>query len=166
MLTIRTTERGDLASVLALYRAVAETPGGLARLSSEVDEDYVRSFLDRALKDGLSLVALNDRGHLVGEIHGYRPGLYCFSHVLSELTIAVSPDAQGSGVGRQLFEGFMEAVVAWPEITRVELIARESNDRAIRFYESLGFSVEGRLEGRIRNVDGSFEADVPMAWRR
>jgi GNAT superfamily N-acetyltransferase len=47
---------------------------------------------------------------IAGEIHAYSPGLYCFSHVLSELTIAVSRDAQGGGVGRQLFATLMAEV--------------------------------------------------------
>jgi ribosomal protein S18 acetylase RimI-like enzyme len=54
----------------------------------------------------------------------------------------------------------------YPHIKRVELIARESNEEAIRFYESLGFSVEGKMKSRIRNVDGTLEADIPMAWIR
>jgi ribosomal protein S18 acetylase RimI-like enzyme len=48
----------------------------------------------------------------------------------------------------------------------VELIARESNAKAIAFYQSLGFVIEGRFERRIRNPDGSLEADIPMAWLR
>ena len=53
-----------------------------------------------------------------------------------------------------------------PDITRVELIVRQSNDRALRFYESLGFQREGELRLRIRNPDGSLDADIPMAWIR
>ena len=34
---------------------------------------------------------------------------------------------------------------------------------AINFYESLGFLREGKLAGRILNVDGSVECDIPMA---
>ena len=52
------------------------------------------------------------------------------------------------------------------DIHRIELMARESNGRAISLYRSLGFRIEGRLEGRIRGTDGQFEADLPMAWRR
>jgi ribosomal protein S18 acetylase RimI-like enzyme len=36
-----------------------------------------------------------------------------------------------------------------PEVQRAELIARESNIRALAFYEKLGFRVEGRLKKRI-----------------
>ncbi len=164
--TIRPTVAGDQPAIVQLYRSVAAEPGGLARLQWEVDEHYVADFLGAASERGLSLVVETD-GRIVGEIHAYSPKLFCFSHVLSELTIAVDPDAQGGGVGRRLFEAFMEAVrTEHPEIERVELIARESNLRAIQFYESLGFRREGTFRGRIRNLDGSVESDIPMAWLR
>jgi ribosomal protein S18 acetylase RimI-like enzyme len=51
-----------------------------------------------------------------------------------------------------------------PDILRVELIARESNSKAIQLYEKLGFKIEGRFENRISNDNNSFEADIPMAW--
>ncbi|MEM1176236.1 MAG: GNAT family N-acetyltransferase [Pseudomonadota bacterium] len=162
---IRETSAGDTDSVFALYQRVAETPGGLIRLASEVTPDYVTGFLERASTAGLSLLAFNG-DQLIGEIHAYSPQLFALSHVWSELSIAVHPDAQGRGVGRALFVDFMRRVRERPEIDRVELIARESNQRAIEFYESLGFQREGRFDRRIRNVDHSVEADIPMAWLR
>jgi len=140
----------------------------LARLAEEISRDYVYDFLDKAHRHGLGLVNLAEDGEtILGEIHSYSPALFCFSHVLSDLTICVSPRAQGQGTGRALFEALMQSVIQTrPEFTRVELIVRESNRRAIALYQSLGFVVEGKFAGRIKNVDGSFEADIPMAWNR
>ena len=45
-------------------------------------------------------------------------------------------------------------------------LVRGSKRKAIAFYESLGFVQEGKFRGRIRNLDGSLEADIPMAWTR
>ena len=162
---IRESSTQDLDAVFALYQRVAETPGGLARLVDEISPGYVSGFLERAHESGLSLVSVDD-GRIVGEIHAYSPQLYCFSHVWSELTIAVDPSAQGQGIGRALFVEFMRRVDARDGLDRVELIARESNQRAIEFYKTLGFRQEGRFEARIRNVDNSVEADIPMAWLR
>ena len=163
---IRPASAGDEESIYQLYRKVAAEPGGLARLEAEVDAHYVAGFLNAALDRGLSFVAEVD-ARIVGEIHAYSPGLFCFAHVLGELTIAVDPDTQGRGVGRQLFTAFMRTVQeAQPQVERVELIARASNLRAIQFYESLGFVREGVFRDRIRNLDGSVEADIPMAWLR
>lgn len=164
---IRPSKEDDQTSILELYRRVALVPGGLARLESEIDEDFVDAFLTPSLDDGISLLAQADDGRCIGEIHAFSPGLYCFSHIFSSLTIAVDPDVQSKGVGRRLFDGFMaELISSRPDITRVELIARESNQKAIRFYESLGFEREGEFVARIRNPDGSLESDIPMAWRR
>ena len=163
---VRPAAAGDRDAIYELYRKVASEPGGLARLVDEVDELYVAGFLSAALERGLSFVAEVD-GDLVGEIHAYAPGIFCFGHVYGDLTIAVDPAAQGAGVGRRLFERFMQVVHdERPDVQRVELIARESNLRAIQFYESLGFVREGVFHNRIRNLDGSFESDIPMAWGR
>lgn len=164
---VRPTAEADLTAVVTLYRSVAAIPGGLARLSDEVDESWVNGFLTRSREKGLSLVAQAEDGRILGEIHAVSPGLFCFSHVLTDLTIAVAPEAQGQGLGRLLFETFMRDVVeSRPDIQRVELISRESNRKAILFYESLGFRQEGEFVSRIRNLDGSLESDVPMAWMR
>jgi len=164
---IRPSEMADLDDVLVLYRRVARIPGGLARLEDEISKDYVAGFLAAAHARGLSLVAESEEGQIIGEIHAYTPGLFCFAHVLSDLTIAVDPGVQGSGLGRRLFERFMAMVRdERSDVARVELIARESNARAIRFYETLGFQQEGVFISRIRNLDGSIESDIPMAWVR
>lgn len=165
-MNIRPACESDLPKLLELYRNVAAIPGGLARLENEIDEHYIQDLWQGVQSGGISLVACE--GDLVaGEIHAMHPGIKTFAHILDKLTIAVSPACQGSGIGRRLFESFLTHVTECrPEILRVELIARESNIKALAFYKSLGFQAEGRLDKRIHNVDGSFEADIPMAWHR
>ena len=150
--------------ILRLYQKVAAIPGGLARTSAEISGGYVKDFQRKAKETGLSMIALSGMD-IVAEIHAHKLQPRVFSHVLSELTIAVHPDFQGKGVGKALFSAFLEEVAtSRPDILRVELISRESNSKAIRFYESLGFKQEGRFELRIDRGDGTFEADIPMAW--
>ena len=164
-MNIRRSQFEDQVRIWGLYQRVAAIPGGIARLEKEANRSYVARFMRSAHDRGLSLVAEDEDGRIVGEIHACSPGLYCFSHVLSDLTIVIDPARQGRGIGRQLFERFLRLVATeMPHIRRVELVARESNQAAIRFYESLGFRQEGRLTGRIQNVDGSIECDIPMGW--
>ena len=47
----------------------------------------------------------------MGEIHATRIGPRQFSHVLTELTIAVHPDIQGRGVGSRRFGALFESAV-------------------------------------------------------
>ena len=149
-------------AVLSLYRAAAAGPGGLARRPDEMDLAYVEGFLGKALAGGVTLGAW--RGEvLCGEIHASRIGPEQFAHVLSDLTVAVDPAWQGRGVGRALFAALFEAARALsPQVTRIELMAREGNIDAIRLYERLGFVIEGRFVQRVRMPDGRLEDDIAM----
>jgi len=166
--TIATGNIEDRDALIALHRTVAAVEGGLARSVAEITEEYVSHFLKKSLESGLILVARQGAGgQVIGEIHAYALGPQVFAHVLGELTIAVHPAHQGRGIGKALFTELLRRVVEErPEIRRVELIARESNQKAIALYQRLGFQIEGRLANRIRSVDGGYEADIPMAWTR
>ena len=166
---IRSATFDDLYKIIALYREVALKSGGIAREADEITEGYVRNFLEKSLGSGIILVAENssDPEELIAEVHTYTPGIKVFAHVFSDLTIVVRPGFQGKGVGKMLFGTLMEEIEKkHPEILRVELIARESNEKAIGFYESFGFKVEGRMEKRINGTIGRLEADIPMGWIR
>ncbi len=168
LIAIRAGTTGDAPAIMALYRTVAAAPGGIARSPDEVTPDYVEGFVSESLARGVLLVAeLDGLPGLAGEVHACRSELRIFSHVLGELTVAVHPAAQGQGLGRQLFVRLLDVVRReHPDVTRVELITQESNHRALRLYEAVGFKREGRLAGRIRNPDGTLDADIPLAWFR
>ena len=162
-IVIRPSTLQDAPAIRRLYRHVSAESGGLARQPEEITEDYVQHFLTRSLTQGVALVAERN-GELVAEIHVYSAGLQIFAHVLGDLTVAIDSSAQGQGLGRRLFEELLARVQAqFPQVSRVELLVRESNARAIALYEKLGFHKEGRFEGRVAGVQG-LEADIPMAW--
>jgi ribosomal protein S18 acetylase RimI-like enzyme len=165
---IRTAALDDLDKIKSLYQAVARQGDGLARREDEITDAYIQNFLEKSIEHGLILVAIHpdDPEAFIGEMHAYKPGIQVFKHVYSDLTIAVHPDFQGKKTGRTLFTIFLEEVGRnRPDIGRVELVTRESNLRAIKFYQSLGFRIEGRLEMRIRTKSGLYEADIPMGWQ-
>lgn len=156
----------DFSGIKMLYQTVARQGGGIARTEDEITDDYIRHNLDTALTRGISYVAKVDE-QIVGEIHAYPPAPQLFAHILSDLTIAVHPDFQGAGVGRAIFSALLDEVKQQrPHILRVELFVRQSNLKAIAFYQSLGFEIEGHFQQRVRRSDGNLEADIPMAWIR
>jgi ribosomal protein S18 acetylase RimI-like enzyme len=163
----RTAEFTDIPRIVKLYKAVANIPGYLARLESEMTEEYVSHFVNKSLADGLIIVCESDDDpdFLIAEVHGYKPGLKNFDHVLGEVTFLVHPDHQGKGIGRTIFMIFLEEIgTRRPDIGKVELYTGENNRKAISLYQSLGFMIEGRMEMRFRNPAGTFEADIPMGW--
>lgn len=167
--TVREGKPSDLHKIVALYKTVAARSGGIAREEDEVTEAYVMNFIEKSLKSGIILTIEDPENPelIIAEVHTYKPGIRVFSHIFSDLTIAVHPDYQGKGIGKLLFRTLLqETELKHPEIMRVELIARESNKRAIEFYKKLGFNIEGRLENRICDKTGKLEADIPMGWTR
>lgn len=163
----RTADMDDLHRLIKLYKTVARHGDGIARLEHEVTEEYVKNFILKSLKTGLIIVGEDpdDPDELIAEIHAYKPGIKVFEHVFSELTIVVHPQHQGKKIGRTIFTIFLEEIGRnRPDIGKVELIARESNMKAIALYQSLGFKIEGRLEMRIKTHEG-YEADIPMGWQ-
>ena len=163
---IRKAGPDDQPRIAALYRAVAAIPDGIARTPAEVTDAYISGFMQRAGADGIELVC-EQEGGIVAEIHASRVGIASLAHLLTDLTIAVAPSAQGQGVGRRLFQALLDEVLHnMPHITRVELYARDSNLRARALYASLGFVEEGRLRARVNNARGEPETDTIMGWLR
>ncbi|MFA9275763.1 MAG: N-acetyltransferase family protein [Candidatus Aquirickettsiella gammari] len=164
----------DFAGIKTLYQNVARQGGGIARTEDEITDDYIQHNLDTAIERGVCYVAkvgAQSGAHageqIIGEIHAYPPFPKLFAHILSDLTIAVHPDYQAIGVGRAVFTALLDEVKQHrPDICRVELFVRESNHKAIAFYHSLGFEIEGHFKQRVRRPDGDLEMDIPMAWLR
>lgn len=164
----RTADMEDLHRLIVLYKAVARTEGGIARLEHEVTEEYVKNFIQKSLATGIIIVGENpdNADELVASIHGYKAGIRVFEHVLGDVTIVVHPHFQGKKIGRTILTIFLEEIGRnRMDIGKVELIARESNVKAIQLYQSLGFLIEGRLEMRIRTTHHTYEADIPMGWQ-
>ena len=157
----------DTDAIFKLYKQVSKTKGGLARSDDEISKKYVEQFILKSLAKGVAFI-IADKLHenkIIGEIHCYKQDPKVFTHVFSDLTIAIHPDYQGKGLGKKLFETLLNYITASRrDILRVELIAAESNSRAIKMYEKLGFIIEGKFERRIATPDNKLQADIPMAW--
>ncbi|HTL10697.1 MAG TPA: GNAT family N-acetyltransferase, partial [Chitinophagaceae bacterium] len=167
MLIIRKARETDREKLYALYKAVAEKPFGIARNPQEVTEDYINHFMQEAAATGVEIVIEHptDPGQLIADIHCHKMAPAIFSHVLSDLTIAVHPDFQGKGLGKNLFTGMLDYITHYrTDIRRVELFTQESNLRALALYKSIGFVAEGRFEQRVPGANNTLEADIPMAW--
>ena len=105
----RLARAADKDAVIKLYRAVAQTIGGIAREESEITDGYVENFMLRSSSSGIELVVDHPekKNELIGKIHCYKPGPEVFRHILSDLTIVIHPQFQGKGVGKYSFNIFL-----------------------------------------------------------
>ncbi|MEM7484005.1 MAG: GNAT family N-acetyltransferase [Bacteroidota bacterium] len=157
-------EIGHEKELLNLFKKVVTIPDGIIRKRHEITANYINDFYEKSLENGLILFA-KSKNSIVGEIHAYTPSIYAFQHILTDLTIAIYPEFQGKGIGRKLFQTFLEIVkTEFHHILRVELYTREHNKRNVAFYKSLGFINEGRQQHKIFNSKSKLETPLHMAW--
>jgi len=150
--------------IIQLYKNIADLEGGIIRCKNEINDAYVSEFLNKSIEHGLSLVGITEN-KIVAEIHAHTPDIRAFQHILTDLTIVVDRNYQGKGIGRTLFEKFLEIVkTELTHILRIELYTREQNKRNVKFYESLGFINEGRQKDKIYVSHSVFETPLHMAW--
>ncbi|MBC7572382.1 MAG: GNAT family N-acetyltransferase [Spirosoma sp.] len=166
MLGVRLANRQeDADGVAQLHRRVARISQGIAHTEAELTDAYFAGLFDTVERRGLMLVAVDEAEQVMAEIHASKSSIHIFEHNLVDLTIVVDPDWQEKGIGKGLLWAFLSEVQRrFPEVRRVELESRSSNQASIGLYKSVGFVEEGRMRGKTRNADGSFEDSLLMAW--
>ncbi|MCQ2378353.1 MAG: GNAT family N-acetyltransferase [Victivallaceae bacterium] len=156
-LLIRPFENGDAEAVAEVLYASFKTYLG-ELLDKKDDADDLRKEL--ASHDGdvmrQSFVAVADKCGIVGCIEctmlpRYRLGIL--------ERIGVSPEISGAGIGRKLFE---EGMRFWRkhDARKIYTDVSSINPGAKRFYEKMGFSVEGMLKNHF--FDGVDEYQMSL----
>jgi len=165
---IRTISYNDIEKLIQLFKRVAvQNTGFLVRTPEEYRSDYIEKLISDVQRSGVGLVVEHEDDkidELIGVIYAFQKQPSCFHHVLTDLTIAVQPDAQSMGIGRRMFSHFIGHVEEATHFQRVELFTSAENSKGIKFYESLGFQIEGRFNKRIRHEDNEYQDDIAMAW--
>ncbi len=87
----------------------------------------------------------------------------CVAGEASLLNIAICPEWQGKGIGKILLQSFLDKM-ADLGAQEVWLEVRESNHRAIKLYESLGFNEFDRRINYYPTQHGNEDALVMSYW--
>ena len=83
------------------------------------------------------------------------------SHVAYIDKLAVNPDFQNSGLGRELFDLIIPQLKE-KGIKRLDLRVESDNHNAIKFYQKIGFQIEGTLKDYF-NREGDLIDNLIMA---
>lgn len=93
----------------------------------------------------------------LGFLHIEPRGPHKLRHT-AELTMGVSPEARGLGIGRELLDAALEKLRADGIIEILYLTVRADNIAAIRLYERCGFEKLARLERDTQIGDKYYDA--------
>lgn len=139
--TIRPAESKDARGWLDLLQAVAAEGRFIALENVSMSRrDLVRYFKAAAWSPQSSALVAADGRRVVGQLTIWRDrGIH--AHV-AELGMSVASGMRGMGVGRALMRGAFDWAKDF-EIEKVQLNVLPHNERAIRFYEQMGFEREG-----------------------
>lgn len=122
--------------------------------------EAVREFVHaNIVHDAIQFVAL-DGARVVGWADVITPWQPALAHT-GTLGIGVLPEYRGQGIGRRLLRA-VAAKARAKGITRIELEARDDNERAVRVYERAGFVREG-IKRRAMCFDGTYYDTILMS---
>ncbi len=92
-----------------------------------------------------------------GAVFVSHPNAFALGRVIADeaelLTVAVHPDAQGSGLGRSCLNAFEAKAIA-RGATRAFLEVSAQNDPAIKLYRTSGYSETGRRPAYYTDAQG------------
>jgi ribosomal protein S18 acetylase RimI-like enzyme len=167
--TIRPATSNDVPVLSALAKRTWSEAFGSSvsadQEAAELEETRSEAYYSRALRERTILVA-EENGALVGYVEfgdvdipevDVRPG----DQELHRIYVAA--EVQGRGLGRRL----MNAALEHPRLAdarRIYLQVWETNERAMRLYESLGFETVGTTRFRIGS--GEVVEDLVMRLDR
>lgn len=137
-------------SVLQQERITLRPPEALAAMFTSWSKN------DAASGFGYSIIDAD--GALAGHVSAW--GLSVPERIAT-MAIIIGPDFQGRGIGREALQ--LALRLAFDELGahKVELQTWSYNDRAIRLYSSLGFTIEGRRRAAVFHR-GSFQDQILM----
>jgi len=143
---IRAAEPADYGRVIAV---IDEWWGG-RQMTAMLPKLFFVHFRDT------SFVAQND-GALAGFLCGFRSQTFedeAYVHF-----VGVDPAQRGSGLGRELYQRFFDAVA--PRSV-VRAVTAPVNERSVAFHRAIGFEVD-RVD---EDYDGRGQSRVLLVWRR
>jgi L-amino acid N-acyltransferase YncA len=155
--TIRAATESDLTAIAAIYGHEART--GIATFDTEPRSiDRWRDHLESTAPGDHLMVATDDEV-IVGYAHAaaYRPKP-CYART-RETSIYLAPEAQGQGLGRQLYDDLLGWLVADGIRTAVAAVALP-NPGSLALHRACGFDEVGVM----REVGRKFDRWIDVLW--
>lgn len=136
----------DVDEYLDIERSIDGTPTYLA--TTDPKEALAE------IKNNIAYL-ISENGHIVGSVM-YQMKTPDHARISG---LAIRPDFQNRGIGRAVMTKILEEL---KDIPNIDLVTHPDNDRAIKLYESLGFT----LGERIENYFGDGEPRVVMTFKQ
>lgn len=147
---VRTATAEDWPAIWPIWRAVVEAGDTYVWVGSEMTEDDAR--VAWMLPPPAEVLVATDGGVVVGTAE-IRPNQVGRGSHVANASFMVSPSAAGRGIGRALAdEVLVRARAAGYRAMQFNAVVA-TNVRAVALWESIGFTVVGRVPGAFRHAE-------------
>lgn len=150
----------------ALHRLYNLEPGVNHQIGWDTtDEAGFRPIFDELVASGEQFVVCDeggDGGAVIGayRVHRFKHRMRHVAHIAS---VGLTERLHGRGLGRRMIRGIIDRLRATEGVKRIELTVAADNPRAIRLYESLGFTREGVLPRYfLRAGEDEYKDEIAM----
>ena len=147
MHTIRKYQASDWSSVWPILHGTFQTGDTYSFDPESTEADIHKAWIELP---AATYVACSDTGSVLGTyfIKPNQPGLG--AHVCN-CGYVVAPEAQGQGIASSLCEHSQAEAVAMGFRSMQFNLVVSTNERAVRLWQKLGFSIVGQLPGAFRH---------------
>lgn len=113
--------------------------------------------------EGFILGAFDEQNSLIGIVSLSRNSFKKRAHKAVLWGMYIRTEYHRKGIGAKLVEQLVALARQFKDLEQIELTAATNNERAIQFYESLGFRSFGR-EPRALQIDGKYYDQEHMCF--
>ncbi len=133
------------------------------KIEKEVFKDnaFTKSLLNNLVNK--SLYFLKIVKGLLGKILGFIIIIKDRADRANLVNLLIFPDYQRKGLGELLLSNVIKLIkLHHPEIGKIVLNVKNSNQRAIKLYQKFGFQIKNELENYYESGDNSFSMELDL----
>lgn len=139
---IRIAVEADVPQLLAIYAPYILHTTYTFEYDVPTEEEFLDRF--RSVTAQFPWLVWEEQGSVTGYVYGSAPYARAAYGWCSELSIYLSPQAQGAGIGTRLYTA-AEAILRRQGYQRNYAIITAENEASIRFHEHMGYTVAARF---------------------
>lgn len=132
-----------------------------AEEAKTTEEEWRRKLVNAAQKQHTVLLFLRIDGKVVGMGGMYAEQLEKLHHIANIVSIYISPEYRGKGMGKKLFHELLLEIGKIQRIKKIKLTVNADQAPAVALYESFGFRRVGVMHKELC-VDGEFHDEILM----
>lgn len=163
-LTLRSPAGADGGAMLDYFRTISGETEYMTSYPDEItytERDEAELMEKRLASPDVVMIAVFDGARIIGVVTISAVGGTSKLRHRCVLGIALRQDASGRGLGRFLMQE-AERFARTMRFSQIELGVFSDNARAIRLYETGGYTVYGRVPNAFRRKDGTYRDELLM----